>query len=131
MSTRSAIIMKTPEGFTGIYCHFDGYPSGVGAILEKHYDTPEKVAELIALSDLSALREKVKPAPGQKHSFDAPLDDVTIAYHRDRGEDFHQAKGATAAQVGRMIDNNGYVHVFDGKWTCNGTDLAEAVKNDN
>ena len=30
MSTHSIIGVKTPEGFEGKYCHFDGYPTGVG-----------------------------------------------------------------------------------------------------
>lgn len=38
MSTRSVIARKTREGFTGVYHHFDGYPSGVGAQLYQLYN---------------------------------------------------------------------------------------------
>src|SRR6266581_7135446 len=38
MSTRSVIARRTPEGFTGVYHHFDGYPSGVGAQLKQLYN---------------------------------------------------------------------------------------------
>ena len=35
MSTHSIIAIKTEEGFEGKYCHYDGYPTGVGySILE-------------------------------------------------------------------------------------------------
>lgn len=33
MSTRSVIARKTQTGFTGVYHHWDGYPSGLGATL--------------------------------------------------------------------------------------------------
>lgn len=33
MSTRSVIARKTQTGFTGVYHHWDGYPSGLGAML--------------------------------------------------------------------------------------------------
>lgn len=38
MSTRSVVAFKTPDGrFIGRYCHFDGYPSGVGKTLFDAY----------------------------------------------------------------------------------------------
>ena len=37
----------------GVYCHWDGYPSGVGATLQKYYPNYEDVLNLIALGDLS------------------------------------------------------------------------------
>lgn len=30
MSTRASIAYKTPTGWTGVYSHYDGYPSGLG-----------------------------------------------------------------------------------------------------
>lgn len=36
MSTRSVIARKTPEGFAGVYHHWDGYPSALGAHLFQH-----------------------------------------------------------------------------------------------
>lgn len=33
MSTRAVIARKTDTGFTGVYHHWDGYPSGLGATL--------------------------------------------------------------------------------------------------
>lgn len=38
MSTRSVIARTTPAGFTGVYHHWDGYPSGVGATLYALYN---------------------------------------------------------------------------------------------
>ena len=89
MSTNSRLRMVLPSGRAAkpIYCHYDGYPSYMLPILREHYNTIEKVEELLALGDLSLLDVRVKPYPDEAHDFDNPALGVTIAYHRDRGED--------------------------------------------
>lgn len=90
MSTNSRLRAKTNNKYLKpIYCHWDGYPEHMLPILNGNYNTDEKVKELMELGNLSALRPKVKPDKGQEHSFENPLPDVTIAYHRDRGEDLN------------------------------------------
>jgi hypothetical protein len=87
MATRSFIgILNENETVTGVYCHFDGYPDGVGKKLVEHYSDRAKAAELIALGGLSILGPRVVPEPDEAHSFDQPVKDVTVAYHRDRLE---------------------------------------------
>lgn len=84
MSTRSTIaIVNADKSITGIYCHFDGYPSHHVPILTEHYATEEKVRELIALGGLSSLAESI----GEKHDFDHRPDGVCNAHGRDRGEE--------------------------------------------
>jgi hypothetical protein len=76
MSTRSRIAIENQNGsVTSIYCHFDGYISGVGKTLKEYYTTQAKVEALIELGDISGL--EMTPAS-------------TVAYHRDRGEDLHK-----------------------------------------
>lgn len=83
MGTRSTIAIQNVDGtVTGIYCHWDGYLSNNGRILEENYTTEEAVRELIALGDLSSLGETV----GTKHDFDRAPDGECNAYGRDRGE---------------------------------------------
>ena len=85
MSTRSAIGMEKKDGkVICIYCHFDGYPSGVGETLKNFYNSETKVKELIALGDISSLGPKLYPTG--EHSFEKPEHGVTVAYGRDRGE---------------------------------------------
>lgn len=129
MSTRSAILRKTDYGYEGIYCHFDGYPTGVGATLQEHYQDPEKVKALIALGEISALGKEVAPPEGVAHSYNEPAKGVTIAYHRDRGEEEREpARGATIDGVAEQIGHNGYVYVFEnGAWTCNGEPLDQVL----
>lgn len=129
MSTRSAIIQKTDDGFKGIYCHYDGYPDGVGKTLEAHYKDADKVARLIALGEISSLGAEVEPTG--PHSFGNAQEGVTVAYHRDRGEDATEPyAGKTVDEVADQIGHNGYVYVFDGGWKCNGKTIAEVMQEE-
>jgi hypothetical protein len=48
MATRSTIGYVTEDGkVRGTYCHFDGYPAGVGRELFENYHTPEAVEALV------------------------------------------------------------------------------------
>jgi hypothetical protein len=86
MSTRSSIGVKLPnEQIKAIYCHFDGYPSGVGKILKDHYTTEEKINALMELGDLSVLGPEI----GEKQDFDnqnTHNENWCLAYGRDRGQ---------------------------------------------
>lgn len=49
MSTRSTIGIKENGIIRSIYCHWDGYPENNGKILYEHYNSKEKVEELLRL----------------------------------------------------------------------------------
>ena len=85
MSTRSFIGYVENNSIKGIYCHFDGYISHNGKILQEHYNNIDVIKKLIDLGHISALGVLIEPT--EKHTFEQPQDNVTIAYHRDRGED--------------------------------------------
>ena len=90
MSTRSFIGKTLPNGnVVGIYCHFDGYPEGVGQTLKNSYTDQTKIDALLSLGDISSLGSEL----GEKHDFDdhelIRSRDWTNAYHRDRGEEFN------------------------------------------
>lgn len=54
MSTRSRIGIEGEDGtIQSIYCHSDGYPSGVGAVLLAHHNSAPAAMALVALGDLS------------------------------------------------------------------------------
>lgn len=92
MSTRSSIGVKLPNGnIKAIYCHFDGYPSGVGQTLTEHYTTEEKINALMELGDLSILGPEI----GEKQDFNDYQNrnrDWCLAYGRDRGESGQEAE---------------------------------------
>ena len=54
MSTRARIGIQLPDdSILSVYHHFDGYPEGLGVTLKEHYNTYEKVAELIDGGNMS------------------------------------------------------------------------------
>ena len=60
MSTRSAIGMLRDDGSVyGIYCHFDGYLSGVGKNLFDNYNSTTKVMQLLLAGNVSVLKENI------------------------------------------------------------------------
>jgi hypothetical protein len=56
MSTRSRIGLELSDGSViSSYCHFGGYPEFNGVKLVEHFNTKEKVQELIDMGDISCL----------------------------------------------------------------------------
>jgi hypothetical protein len=133
MATRSRIaIENSDKTVSSIYCHSDGYPEGVGQTLMLFYQDRTKVEELIALGDLSILGARTAPTPGVPHSFDGEREKgVTVAYHRDRGEDLRSPRlDADLAEFNESdVEQYGYVFTLDGEWYMveNGTDFRELV----
>ena len=125
MSTRSHIGIRNTDGTVDyIYCHYDGYPSGVGETLTKHYTTYDKVKALIALGDLSALGAEI----GEKQDFNdrsTQNEDWCLAYGRDRGESNTEFR--TDSYLNMISDDNvSYAYVFDGDyWECFDTSYPE------
>ena len=121
MSTRSAIIQKTAEGYRGIYCHHDGYLQGVGrALIEQNqYSTDEAVSALISRGDMSSIskwpdecRSYAEMDGEYPFPFNAPI--------------FGESIAEVADQI--LLRHNGYVYVWeDNAWTVNGEPLPDAV----
>lgn len=121
MSTRSRIGMEftTVNGahmVKSIYCHFDGYPEGVGQKLMDHYQDREKVESLIELGDISYIAPNMTPSG--PHSFDEPERGVVVAYHRDRGEEYCEPRvDASVSQfVSSDVEEFGYIFTEEGEW---------------
>jgi hypothetical protein len=117
ISTRSFIAVKNPEeeGYTAVYCHYDGYPSGVGAILKKYYKTISKVEKLISGGGISSLGKDI----GTKHDFDSRTEGETTYYHRDRGESLQITEARTKDELIRKANDSWaeYLYIFDkSKW---------------
>lgn len=72
MSTRSRIGIIYEDGsIRSVYCHMDGYPSGVGQTLLDHWNTGQECVDiLLDGGDMSSLGK----------------DSVTTGYYKDRGD---------------------------------------------
>jgi len=91
MSPRSNIAILNEDGTVEmIYCHFDGYPAHHAPILADCHASAVAVREMLALGDMSYLRERTSPVG--PHSYDAAEDGTSVFYMRDRGEDGVEAQ---------------------------------------
>ena len=119
MATRSRIGIEDENGrIESIYCHWDGHPGTNGRTLAKHYTNIEKIKELIALGDISSLHENVGPADGVEHSFDKPAEGITVAYHRDRGDNLRGPvlKHSMESFTNSDYEEYGYVFTKENEW---------------
>jgi|TARA_R110000787_G_scaffold233893_1_gene340739 hypothetical protein len=112
MSTRSRIgIVNSDKTVSSIYCHFDGYPEGVGQTLLNHFTTKHQVQKLIDLGDISSLRRSTEAPAG--HSFANAMPECTVAYGRDRGETNTEAITMDSLQYFFEIDFEEFGYIFD------------------
>ena len=133
MGTRSRIGVMHGDKVKSIYCHWDGYLSFNGRILQEHYDST-KANHLVALCDMSSLRATI----GEKHKF-SPFDqqelsneefekqfgDMCTFYGRDRGEKDTEFKVAQTFDefLGQCYNSAAeyYYIMRDGVWYCGDT----------
>ena len=137
MGTRSRIGVMHGDKCKSVYCHWDGYLSHNGRILQEHYDSA-RANHLVALGDISSLGKLI----GEAHPFsqfdinkDDPDFDKLIAleelsekegwttfYNRDRGEtDVDFEVSHTFDEFLELVDGTGaeyYYIMRDGVWYC-------------
>lgn len=128
MSTHSRIGIEQEDGSVkSIHCHWDGHIETNGKCLVEHYSDPAKAAALIELGSISQLHPKL--STDQPHSFNSPVNGVTVAYHRDRGEAKVIDKDKT---VTRYFDTSEEEYVYmltqEGEWICKSPMIAGIVK---
>jgi hypothetical protein len=116
MGTRSLIgKVNSDETVTFVYCHWDGYPSYNGRILNEHYDE-EKLDQLLALGNISSLKENI----GEKHDFNERIEGVTTFYGRDRDDEDQEAVTVENLDAFLVEFNNSwteYAYILkDGNW---------------
>lgn len=118
MATRGTIAVQHTDGTVSeVYSHWDNYLGGTGQTLKVCYNSLALAEKLVALGDISSLRERIEPL-GTTHTFDTPENDVTIFYGRDRSETDVDPK--TYASLSEYLENGGgqeYDYIFlNGEW---------------
>ena len=124
MATRSRIgIQLSDNSILSVYHHWDGYPQWLGRILTTHYNTKEKVADLIDGGDMSSCwTDKVwgkDRTDGQKYGPET---------YADRGEDCPPSVMTMSEYLDKK-NNEEYAYIFrNGEWVC--YDMNEFNDND-
>lgn len=119
MATYSRIGIINEDGsITSVYCHWDGYPSHNGVILQTNYQDSEKVKMLLSLGDLSSLGPKIAPEGNSEHSFDSPADGVCVFYGRDRKEEGTECNvSANLQEFIELSFHDDFCYIFEaGVW---------------
>ena len=105
MGTRSFIATKDNKyTYTGIYCHWDGYPEYMFSILKDNYNDYQKVDDLISMGSASSIKETI---------------DTSEFHHRDMKEDLNISKGLSIESILKKAHYMGceYLYLFVGnKW---------------
>lgn len=120
MGTQSSVSVVHSDGSViSSMGNYDGHIDFTGMILAKHYASYDKALNLIECGDFSMIGSKLDPTPGSGHSFANPEKDVTVFYHRDRGEPTAHTKARNFCSIEETIKAVGCEYNYfymDGQW---------------
>jgi hypothetical protein len=129
MGTRSTIALEFADGTVEqVYCHWDGYLSNNGRILNDHYMDPFKVKALVSLGGFSSLEGTVELTALQAYTQRG--EELSINKFKDVAEYFADCQQEEYDYILRDSAANGgatwFVRFYgtDGKWVT----LAEAAE---
>ncbi|MBM4179906.1 MAG: hypothetical protein FJ211_11360 [Ignavibacteria bacterium] len=113
MATRSRIgIQLADDSVLSVYCHWDGYPEYNGVKLKEHFNTRDKVAELIDGGDISSLWTN---AGFQNET----LPETGPLYYSARGEDMPpRYDWRISDYLTQDAEEYAYLYTTDGEWLC-------------
>jgi len=113
MSTRSRIGIELSDGsILSAYHHWDGYPEWLGRILNTHYNTKEKAAELIDGGDMSSCWTNER---WSNDLLDRHKEEYGPQYYSQRGEDSPPRLDVDMEEF--FSDNEEYSYIFrNGNW---------------
>ena len=118
MATRSRIGLELKNGsIVSVYHHWDGYPEWLGRILNTHYNTRAKVAELIDGGDMSSCwtedRFSVDPTHGWK------VQEYGPQYYSHRGEECPPRHDQDLCEYFLPNNSEEFAYVFsNNEWVC-------------
>lgn len=98
MSTRCLIgILYPNDEYKYSYCHFDGYPEGVGVTLRDHYTNNDIINRLLNGGDFSSLEDEIEEIEYYEDSVNPSI--CSLFKIPNRGEE--------------------YIYIWNGeKWIC-------------
>jgi len=132
MATRSAIGMEKDGKILAVYCHWDGYLENNGEILYRHYQSTDKIFQMLSYGDLSSLGAEI----GEKHNFNDKVTGNWCKYYgRDRGEDGVEMRVFNSRdEFLNFYDDSEYFYLWtDGHWIYSQgrswRDLGQAIES--
>ena len=131
MATRSRIgIQLSDNSVLSVYHHWDGYPQWLGRILKTHYNTKEKVADLIDGGDMSCAWTKDRWTGKKVAEYvteNVEVEEYGPQYYSQRGEDCPPRLDETREEF--LSNGEEYSYIFTSAgWVC--YDMNEFNDND-
>ena len=117
--THATVSIKDGRKFVTVWCNFDGYIDHLGKVLSEHYDTKEKVVDLISHGDACCINENIgERVDNYRCSTDfryyEQVRHQCRFYHRDMDMELDIATDITEKELLSYADYN---YLFkDGKW---------------
>jgi len=117
MSTRSRIGIELKNGSVlSVYHHWDGYPEWLGRILNTHYNTRAKVAELIDGGDMSSCWTNER---WTNDLLDRHREEYGPQYYSQRGEDLPPRLDQDLCEFLLPDNSEEFAYLFrNGEWVC-------------
>ena len=113
MATRSRIGIELKNGSVlSVYHHWDGYPEWLGRILKTHYNTREKVAELIDGGDMSSCWTE------DRWNSETKAQEYGPQYYSQRGEDCPPRHDETLEEYLSNGEEYAYLFTRNAEWVC-------------
>jgi hypothetical protein len=112
MATRSRIGIELKNGSVlSVYHHWDGYPEWLGRILNTHYNTRAKAAELIDGGDMSSCWTNDR--------WDTKLnEEYGPQYYSQRGENCPPRLDTNFIEYVGDGEEYAYLYTLNGEWVC-------------
>ncbi len=117
MGTRATIGLVKGDQVEYIGLCKNGYPEHTGSILKEHYNTPNKIQQLLDMGEVSVLGIDI----GEKHKFVAFCGDSQCTFFiRDRNETSDEFKSRTISLSDWNREcTHDYNYIFNnGFWIC-------------
>lgn len=113
MATRARIGLELKDGSVlSVYHHWDGYPEWLGRILKTHYNTRDKVAELIDGGDMSCCWTDDRFDGSKVLGVYGPQ------YYSQRGENTPPRLDSDLATYLQNGEEFAYIYTQSGDWLC-------------
>ena len=122
MATRSRIgIQLSDNSILSVYHHWDGYPQWLGRILKTHYNTKEKVADLIDGGDMSCAWTKDRWTGKKVAEYvteNVEVEEYGPQYYSQRGEDCPPRLDSNLIEYLNDMEEFAYVYTQNEEWVC-------------
>lgn len=109
MSTKCLICVPVKDYYLCAYCHYDGYPSHTGRILQDYIKFYEDAVKIVSFGDIVGLKIK-------ENSFSKNADSVSILHYNHEATEqirFNMSKSSMVKKIMLYHPVISYMYIWD------------------